>query len=156
MLSFREFLLLEDIGQDSESFGDVLHPSSAGDYMYAVSDPIEFWWLQWRWEHDKKIGRKFHGLDPESIQKVPYVTLQSTDMPDLSDKPWKHKKGNNPSQKVEKVHRLSIRGFGKHSKDNKLTPNLPYFSVDGDLEHYFKDKHSGKWPEQAADTDWTR
>jgi hypothetical protein len=154
MLFKQFFLLNEDIAKDTEAHGDVLYPSIAGDYAPAVSDPTEFWWLQWRWKHDKKLGRKFYNIDELDLRKRQYVALQSTDMPESDE--WINKKDKSSAQKVFTHKTLHFRKIGKDSKDHEMLPNKGYFSIDGQLERYFKDKESGNWPEMAEDSDWTK
>lgn len=154
-MKFKTWLLTEDIASDSEAFGDVLYPSTAADYPYAVSDPTEFWWLQWRWEMDKdKIGRPFHNIDEKEFRSRKYVAIQSTELPD-SEKEWTHKPSKDSTQSVHTHNSLIMKKIGKNSKEQKKLPDNIYLSIDGRLEQHFGDKDQNKWPEAAPDTDWT-
>lgn len=152
-MRFREWLITEDIAQDSEAHGDVMYPSIAGDYAFAVSDPTEFWWLQWRWKMDKKLGRKFHNIDQNEFEKRKYVALGCPNMPDQE---WKHQEDRRSALSVNTVSHLRFKKIGKDSKENKFLPSKGYLSIDGKLEKIFNDQHTGTWQQMASDSDWTK
>jgi len=154
MRSFKEWLLKEDIANDLAADGDLMHPTNAGDAMYAFSEPVEFSWLQWKWGQERKQGRKFINIDIDEFDKKGFIAIQSNDMPDTSPGFWQHKESDTPSTTPHKHFDVIIRGVAKNSKETVTIPNKGLVKVVLPLDKMFNDKPSGKWPEAAVDKSW--
>ncbi len=151
-MRFKNWLITEDFhASDSNQIGDALYPTNAGDYAYAANDPSEHSWLQWKWDQEKKEGRKFFNIDQEEFDKRGYVALKSLTMPD--DR-WKHRSEQRPNISVVQVKDLSQVGIGKDSKDHNQLSHKKMIQWILPLDQIFKDKPSGKWPEASSDKRW--
>lgn len=153
---FKQWLFNEDIAESPDAFGDLFYPTDAGDYAYASSDPSEHWWLQWKWWQEKRHGRKFHNIDQKEFEKRNYTSIKSLDMPDLSDKSWRHKEVDNPSVEVETDVEMGARKWGKNAKENKLQVYRPMRGIVLPLDQIFGDKPSGKYPQAASTDRWRK
>ena len=99
-MNFREWLALNEeenrVWPGSETFGaknnnfdwDVIYPTTAGDYVASISNPKDFWWMQWEWERGSKIGRLLDNINKEVLDRR-YVSLDAKTAPD--DQTWRHK-----------------------------------------------------------------
>jgi hypothetical protein len=157
MGKFKFWLLTEDIANDLDVMGNLFYPTTAGDYMYAVSEPIEHWWLQWKWNEAKhKLGRKFYNIDTEDFEKRDYVAIQSEDMPDAGDGFWKHRPDKDKPAISVKRHCDLMLKIGKNSKNIKKLDGVLMKVFVKPLEDIFKDKPSGKWPSAASNKRWDK
>lgn len=151
-MGFKEWLIKEDFGAtDSDLTGDAMYPTNAGDYAYAANNPVEHSWLQWKWDQEKKQGRKFHNIDQKEFEKRGYATLHSITMP---DKEWKHSSDKRPNMKLEKISDLDLIGIGKKSSDKPTLGAKAMVQWYYPLDKMFGDKGSGNWPEAAVDKEW--
>lgn len=99
-MNFREWLAINEeenrVWPGSEKYGanannidwDLVYPTTAGDYVGAVSNPKKFWWMQWEWERGAEIGRPLDNID-RGVLRRQYVSLNSKTAPD--DQTWRHK-----------------------------------------------------------------
>lgn len=160
MQTFKQWLLTEDIEDDTDAFGQFFMPTTAGDYLYAASDPTEHWWLQWKWAQEREvIHRPFHNIDAKEFEKRDYVAMQSETMPAASGPGWKHKPDvNSKNISVHRHYDLGQRKIAKHGADTNafLTGNQGLTGYRLPLDQMFGDKPTGKWPEQAEDKRWCR
>jgi hypothetical protein len=157
MMTFKEWLLLEDMSAgDDDLTGDLFYPTQAGDYVYATNDPHEHRWLQWKWDQERKQGRKFHNIDQQEFEKRGYSNVHSPLMPEAGSGHWKHRANERKTLEVEKHDDLMQYGCWKNSKTpNPLHGNV-MIQVTNPLDRIFKDKTSGKWPEAASSKRWDR
>jgi hypothetical protein len=151
-MRFRDWILNEDFNATSSDLtGDLFYPTNAGDYPYVTNKPVEHWWLQWKWDQEKRQGRKFYNIDQEEFDKRGYVSLQSKTMP---DKKWTHKPDSRSNVETIKTPDLIQIGVGKDSNDIKKLVSVPTISVTYPLDKIFKDTPSGKWQKLACDKKW--
>lgn len=131
-MTFKEFLLTEEGGGGHGSdffYGLQLYPSDAGDYAWANDEPSELYFLQRRWQNEKKQGRKFHNINEPEFQKVGFISVQD----------------ENGTPKVVKHKHLISLAIGKNSEDRrKLTTENPQLSFD--LDSLFGDKGTNSVP----------
>lgn len=157
MKSFKQWLIKEDIAHDLDATGDLFYPTTGGEYLYASSEPMEHWWLQYRWDQEKSQGRKFHNIDQKEFDQRKYVTIQSTEMPDAGDGFWEHKPKNKPSVKIVKFADFVSKGVAKDSKTPKILKGKPLVKIQYNWKNIFGDDGKpGKWPEAAVDKEWKR
>lgn len=151
-MRFKDWLINEDFAAtDSNQTGDIMYPTNAGDYAYAANDPAEHSWLQWKWDQEKKQGRKFHNINQKEFEKRSYSSVKSLTLP---DKEWKHAKDNKPNLKTVTMSDLDILAIGKNSKDKPtLSPKVMIQWV-LPLDKIFGDKNSGKWQDAAKNKEW--
>jgi|APSaa5957512535_1039671.scaffolds.fasta_scaffold28798_4 hypothetical protein len=181
-MKFKEWLINEDGfggGSGGGSSWDLLYPTIAGDYASAVSEPLEHYFLQWKWDRgtDPDIGRVLHNIKNDDFQRVDYSSVESTTMPDAGEGFWKHKEddGSKSSTKPYRLPELKWLCMGETSKDTKYVDmeNAGKIKIwsgaggptsihdDTDLDQIFhdEDRHSHKWPTinpEYMDSEWTK
>jgi hypothetical protein len=161
-MTFKKWLIKEEAsGGDTGSsffYGLQLYPTDAFDFTPASSHPAEHWFLQSRWETERKDGRKFHNIDEPEFQRRGYVSVSSSDLPGAGSGFWKHKANNKSYLKVHKEESPTIMAISKSGleKNAKLTTvNDPLII---DVDKIFGDKGTGK-PQQLSasfDKPWTK
>lgn len=117
-LKFKEWLLTEGGFDDSGSdwfYGSYLLPSDAFDWSYAWPYPADFYFLQSRWEKERKQGRKFHGLDLDNVLATKYTAIQSITMPEDASKEgfWQHREEVRDDWKVDFDAKIELMGIRK-------------------------------------------
>lgn len=154
-MRFKHWLLTEDFkATDSDATGDALYPTNAGDYAVAADNPLEHWWLQKKWDQEKKQGRQFYNIDQDEFLNRGYTAIQSLTMP---DKRWRHKPDRKADVKIVQVKDLQQIGVAKDSKSrNPVMPQAAMLQWILPLDDIFKDKSSGKWPEMASNKRWRK
>lgn len=139
-MRFREFLYLEAGFSDAGSdwfYGAYLYPSDAFDWPDAINRPADFKFVQNRWEKEEKMGRPFHNLDTRSTYAAKYTSVISTDMPDSSDKPWRHS-NKNSGLKIDRNTDIKLIGFSKTGKKaNVLTKSNDLLDKTDELNRIF-------------------
>lgn len=151
-MSFKAWLIKEDFAAtDSDLTGDAMYPTSAGDYAYAANSPTEHSWLQWKWDQERKQGRKFYNINQKEFEKRGYLTMKSITMP---EKEWKHQKDSRPNLKPVKISDLNQLSIGKNSKNKPVLTSKKMLQWVLPLDQMFGDKTSGKWPDAAENSEW--
>lgn len=175
-MKFRDWIINEEFGEGGASW-DLLYPTTAGDYMNVNNDPREHFYLQWKWDRgtDPNIGRVLHNIDNESFQKIGYVGIESTTMPN-GDEPWKHKADDSNSSSIKPYFLQDLKwiAIGKTSNetqflDQETAGNVRIWPTHGPTEvlddsnldaiFHDADTHSHKWPdidEKYMDSKWTK
>jgi len=174
-MQFRDFN--EHFGDGGSSW-DLLYPTTAGDYADVNNNPLQHFWLQWKWDRgtEPDIGRTLHNIDNDKFQKIGYNSLASTSMPDTKDGFWKHKPDDGSKGSLQPYHLEDLRwvAIGKTSKDTKFVDKDsagkikiwsglgPTSTVDDtNLDDIFHDEdtHTHSWPSvntKYMDEDWTK
>lgn len=147
-LNFKEWLLKEDVEYQGDLTGDLFIPTNADDYSYSNSDPGDLWWLQWKWDQERKHGRKFIGIDLDAFEKIKYLSLKSNTLP--NNLSWKHREDNRTNLDALEISNLNQLGF-----DGEILKQRPMVTMPLPLDKIFKDKNSGSWQQMAKDEPFT-
>jgi hypothetical protein len=153
-MGFKEWILLEFDDSGSDWFyGSFLRPSDAGDWPYAWSAPQDFVFLQSRWDQERDMGRKLHGIDLDKELARDFVTTSSPTMPDGGDGFWKHNNKERPNIKVHHTPTMDLHGVRtKGDVSKKLSISNDLLDKKSELNRIFGD-FKPKYPVLSKDFD---
>ena len=161
----------ESVLEEGDFLGSGFHvyPTIAPDWNQAQDSTKKIKLVKDRWQEEEP-HLKFHNIDLDSINKIPFKSVNSRNMPDIGDGFWKHKPDNNEegSVKIEDSPDMDSYGIAPHADElldvdhgQKTTHpfgNQSTEQPDHRLGKIFGDTPSGKFPEieeKYADADWT-